>query len=544
MAAERSIRLDLPRRQSLQGIAGQNAIGPGSGEQLAHRTSGRTLWQVGEQAEPTGSGPNSDVELAASLAAGSTDAFATLYDRYSDRIYSYCQSLCRNPELAADAMQDTFLLAFGRITQLRDPSKLRPWLYAIARNECLRQMRANKRAVDLDRIAEVADVNATVDDNLNAADARALIDEAFAGMNSSDRDVLDLALRQDLDNAAIASVLGVSDNNASAKVSRAKSQLENAVGALLLFRNRSQGCERLDAEVGPDQAFTPLARKRISRHAQSCSTCSKSRTKSVAAIALVGLPLLVAPSWIREGLLNSTVPSTGVTATDASGDLPEPFEGHPQEQSGSEVTRGSSRGDEASEVVGADEAVGASDPIYVAESQRAIPPLSIAERAAQLDRNRPAFSKGGWPLVGKTSKQRWPLVAALVAVAVLMTAAVGVAITDGGEVPAAGQTSNAPIASVSPPPPPATKTASAVPSPTRSQTATKSASTKSASPSASGSSSAGSADRGSSTSKPKPAPKPTTSAPQPTSPTPTPGGPKARPGGPGSISVPVAPTPG
>ena len=43
-------------------------------------------------------------------------------------------------------------------------------------------------------------MNATSDTALNAADARALIDDAFEGMNSTDREVLDLALRQDLDN--------------------------------------------------------------------------------------------------------------------------------------------------------------------------------------------------------------------------------------------------------------------------------------------------------------------------------------------------------
>ena len=108
-----------------------------------------------------------------------------------------------------------------------------------------------------------AQEDADADAPLSAADARALVDEAFAGLNSSDRDVLDLALRQRLDNNSIAAVLRVSDNTAAAKLSHAKSQLEAAVGALLLFRTLPRGCEQLDAQIGPDQQFTALSRKRF-----------------------------------------------------------------------------------------------------------------------------------------------------------------------------------------------------------------------------------------------------------------------------------------
>ena len=48
------------------------------------------------------------------------------------------------PEDAADAVQDTFVIAAARLGGLRDPRKLRPWLYAVARNECHRRLRATE----------------------------------------------------------------------------------------------------------------------------------------------------------------------------------------------------------------------------------------------------------------------------------------------------------------------------------------------------------------------------------------------------------------
>ena len=95
----------------------------------------------------------------------------------------------------------------------------------------------------------------SLDTDLNAADARTLIDDGVRGDELLDREVPDLAPRQDLDNASIAAVLGVSTTNAAAKVSRAKSQLEKAAGALLLFRAGSAACEQLTSEIGADQGL-------------------------------------------------------------------------------------------------------------------------------------------------------------------------------------------------------------------------------------------------------------------------------------------------
>lgn len=536
----------------------------------------RTLRDMGDADQavlPTG---GDDADLAAKIAAGDQQALAALYDRYSDRIYSYCVSICRNPENAADAMQDTFLLAFARIGQLRDQSKLRPWLYAIARNECLRQIRATKRTVDIEFAGEVADMNATSDTALNAADARALIDDAFEGMNSTDREVLDLALRQDLDNSAIAAVLGVSDNNAAAKVSRAKSQLEKSVGALLLFRSRASGCSRLDKEIGTDSAYTPLARKRISRHAQDCAECSKSRSKSVAAIALVGLPVLIAPSWLRDSLLNSVVPQTAPGTLAAQADpAPDVAQGS---DSGMQSVSADVDGSESSEASWADAGTsqdagsigsgghsevsdspaahdqvavstpGSDGPVFIAMSNSKVPPLPLKDKAAQLAKVRPPFDKQGWPIAGQHKPKRWPLIAGIAAVLVLMAVATGLALTSGEAEPVVAESTNSTAPIVAP-----TTAPSVVPAPTPDK-AKKSAPTDSADTNNSqgGANASGSGSQGGSTAKPKPKPtakpkpKPTTPAPAPT-PTPTPGGPGGSnpiPGGPGGIAAPPDPIPG
>ena len=96
--------------------------------------------------------------MVAAIVAGDPDGIAQAYDTYAMPLYSYCRSLLREPEDAADAVQDTFLIAMAKLGSLRDPGKLRSWLFAVARNECYRRLRSGEATSGLD---ETLDLPAT-----------------------------------------------------------------------------------------------------------------------------------------------------------------------------------------------------------------------------------------------------------------------------------------------------------------------------------------------------------------------------------------------
>ena len=81
----------------------------------------------------------SDAELVAALVGGQSSALAMIYDRYSASLYDTARAMLRDPEDAADVMQDVFIVTADRIGQLRDPDRLKPWLFAILRNEVYRR---------------------------------------------------------------------------------------------------------------------------------------------------------------------------------------------------------------------------------------------------------------------------------------------------------------------------------------------------------------------------------------------------------------------
>lgn len=69
--------------------------------------------------------------------AATPGTVAEIYDRYADWLHDFCVGMVRD-RVAAACVQDVFCTAATSPCQLRDPDKLWPWLYAIARNETLR----------------------------------------------------------------------------------------------------------------------------------------------------------------------------------------------------------------------------------------------------------------------------------------------------------------------------------------------------------------------------------------------------------------------
>src|SRR5437764_307485 len=123
-----------------------------------------------------------DREVVAAIVAGDPRGLAEAYDRYATPLYSFCRSMLREPADAADAVQDTFVIAAPRISGLRQPDRLRSWLYAVARNECYRRLRAGSQHASIEEASDVTDEAADVAADVERADLRALVRDALGGV--------------------------------------------------------------------------------------------------------------------------------------------------------------------------------------------------------------------------------------------------------------------------------------------------------------------------------------------------------------------------
>ncbi len=258
---------------------------------------------------------SSDRRLVERARYGDTDAVAEIYGRYGDRVFGLCLTLLRDREAAADATQDTFLAAWERIEQLRDPDKLRPWLFAIARNRVIGRSRSDARATPTEEVFDVA-VDDQTADALHAAALGRLMWDAAEGLEERDRLLLELSVRQGLEGSELAEAMGIPPARAYTLTNRVKGRIERALGALLVARLGRDDCDDLGAVLaGWDGRFSVSVRRRVVRHVDDCALCSERRATLVAPASLFSaLPIVAAPVALRDRILTGyslgTSPST------------------------------------------------------------------------------------------------------------------------------------------------------------------------------------------------------------------------------------------
>jgi RNA polymerase sigma factor (sigma-70 family) len=102
----------------------------------------------------------SDADVVHAARGGDGSALSTLLDRHRTGLYSHALHFLSRREDAADAVQETFVLALARLDQLRDADAAGAWLRAILRSVCLMQVRRPRREIataDIEVFAERAE---------------------------------------------------------------------------------------------------------------------------------------------------------------------------------------------------------------------------------------------------------------------------------------------------------------------------------------------------------------------------------------------------
>ncbi|MBW2465255.1 MAG: sigma-70 family RNA polymerase sigma factor, partial [Deltaproteobacteria bacterium] len=75
-----------------------------------------------------------DTRLVAALRRGDREAFDAIYDRYRPRVFAFLGRLSGDRVLAEDLLQETFVRLARRAPDLDAATRLRPWLFTVARN--------------------------------------------------------------------------------------------------------------------------------------------------------------------------------------------------------------------------------------------------------------------------------------------------------------------------------------------------------------------------------------------------------------------------
>jgi RNA polymerase sigma-70 factor, ECF subfamily len=162
-----------------------------------------------------------------------TARFDALYRATASDVFAYAMTLVRDRASAEDVTALTFERAYRRQASF-DPGRgtQRAWLFGIARNAALDELRSRKRTAAL--LAEPEDPDAphaadALDDD--AAVRRATVRAALAQLSARERELIALKFHAGLSNGEIAKVLGISPANAGTRVHRAVTRLRKACHA-------------------------------------------------------------------------------------------------------------------------------------------------------------------------------------------------------------------------------------------------------------------------------------------------------------------------
>jgi RNA polymerase sigma factor (sigma-70 family) len=155
--------------------------------------------------------------------------FEALYRSSRDDLYAYVATLLRDRSAAEDVTAAAFERAYRKQRSYKaSRGSERAWLFGIARNAALDELRRRKRGAAL--AAEPADVDATLpEDAAEAALRRAAVRVALTRIDARERELVALKFHAGLDNSEIAAVLGVSVSNAGTQLHRAMTKLREAV---------------------------------------------------------------------------------------------------------------------------------------------------------------------------------------------------------------------------------------------------------------------------------------------------------------------------
>jgi RNA polymerase sigma factor (sigma-70 family) len=215
----------------------------------------------------------SDDQLVALFRAGNEEAFRVIHDRYNQRLFAYArQMLSGSRQDAEDALQDVFVRAYGSLRASDRPVALRAWLYRVAHNRCVDQLRR-----PIPPPADVFDVSRTplcdpLVETERREDLKRLVQDVRR-LPAQQRSVLLMRELEGLPYAELADAMDVS-------VAAVKSLLVRArMGLVESAEARDAACSEIRHDLSIAHGRGVRANGRARRHLRDCAGCRDYRTE-------------------------------------------------------------------------------------------------------------------------------------------------------------------------------------------------------------------------------------------------------------------------
>ncbi|MBZ5675686.1 MAG: sigma-70 family RNA polymerase sigma factor [Acidobacteriia bacterium] len=200
---------------------------------------------------------DTESQLARQLIAGEAGAFDRFVEYFRPKIFQYSWLMCGHREDAEEVAQETLLKVFENGEQLREPGKIRSWVFRIAKNACLMKRRksifAPARELSLDEFMpakhqdengvrmEIADWSSLPDGKAMRSEMRELLEKAIRELPEAYRSVILLRDMEELSTQETARILDVSDDVVKTRLHRARLAIRQRLDEYLRGNGAKEG---------------------------------------------------------------------------------------------------------------------------------------------------------------------------------------------------------------------------------------------------------------------------------------------------------------
>jgi RNA polymerase sigma-70 factor (ECF subfamily) len=192
-----------------------------------------------------------EVQLARALIEGRLEAFDEFVETFRTRIFQYSYLMCGQREDAEEVAQDTLLTVFENFDTLREPERVRSWVFRIAKNACLMKRRRSVFAPDHELSLEqylsgdgeqnrhqIVDTGILPYDEVLRGEMNAVLKDAISGLPPNYRSVILLRDIEELSTEETAEILEVSTDVVKQRLHRGRLVLKKLLDEQLAAREQ------------------------------------------------------------------------------------------------------------------------------------------------------------------------------------------------------------------------------------------------------------------------------------------------------------------
>jgi RNA polymerase sigma-70 factor (ECF subfamily) len=177
----------------------------------------------------------SDEEIAERVQAGDSESFRVLVERYEPKMTRYARRFLFAGEETKDLVQEIFIKAYVNMRSFRSAERFSPWLYRIAHNEFINQLKRKQKEkrnisiFDFDILFPHPIAKETADGDINRQEMKKMLDRSLDEIGPKYKEPLVLYYFEDMDYKEIADILHIPISTVGVRLQRGRIMLKKLI---------------------------------------------------------------------------------------------------------------------------------------------------------------------------------------------------------------------------------------------------------------------------------------------------------------------------